>query len=102
MNERKLSLWKAGPRVASAQRRPGTARSGLEYPLVIAPGRKGYRMTATKRLCVSADSHVVEPPEVFQGLEKRFGDRAPQIVNLPDRGDVLDLRHGSYGFAIGL
>ena len=26
----------------------------------------------------SCDSHVVEPPEVFAGLECRFGDRAPQ------------------------
>jgi predicted TIM-barrel fold metal-dependent hydrolase len=29
----------------------------------------------------SCDSHVVEPPEVFSGLEARFGSRAPQIVN---------------------
>ena len=28
----------------------------------------------------SCDSHVVEPPEVFAGLEGRFGSRAPQIV----------------------
>jgi uncharacterized protein len=29
----------------------------------------------------SCDSHVVEPPEVLSGLEQRFGDRAPRIVN---------------------
>ena len=29
----------------------------------------------------SCDSHVVEPPEVFSGLEQRFGDRAPRIVD---------------------
>ena len=28
----------------------------------------------------SCDSHVVEPPEVFAGLDQRFGSRAPQIV----------------------
>jgi len=28
----------------------------------------------------SCDSHVVEPPEVFAGLEDRFGERAPRIV----------------------
>lgn len=28
----------------------------------------------------SCDSHVVEPPEVFAGLEERFGERAPRIV----------------------
>lgn len=27
----------------------------------------------------SCDSHVVEPREVFEGLEARFGDRAPRI-----------------------
>lgn len=29
----------------------------------------------------SCDSHVVEPPEIFSGLEQRFGDRAPRIVD---------------------
>jgi predicted TIM-barrel fold metal-dependent hydrolase len=29
----------------------------------------------------SCDSHVVEPREVFTGLERRFGDRAPRIVD---------------------
>ena len=28
----------------------------------------------------SCDSHVVEPPMVFAGLEQRFGSRAPHIV----------------------
>ena len=27
----------------------------------------------------SCDSHVVEPREVFEGLEDRFGSRAPRI-----------------------
>ena len=31
----------------------------------------------------SADSHVVEPPEVFAGLAERFGDRAPRVVTDP-------------------
>ena len=29
----------------------------------------------------SCDSHVVEPQVVFEGLEERFGDRAPRIVH---------------------
>jgi predicted TIM-barrel fold metal-dependent hydrolase len=33
----------------------------------------------------SCDSHVVEPPEVFEGLEERFGSRAPQVLR-NDRG----------------
>ena len=32
----------------------------------------------------SCDSHVVEPPEVFAGLEEKFGSRAPRYVKDPD------------------
>jgi hypothetical protein len=28
----------------------------------------------------SCDSHVVEAPEVYAGLEERFGERAPRII----------------------
>lgn len=31
----------------------------------------------------SCDSHVVEPPVVFAGLEERFGTRAPRIIQDP-------------------
>jgi hypothetical protein len=31
----------------------------------------------------SCDSHVVEPPVVFAGLEQRFGSRAPRLVQHP-------------------
>jgi uncharacterized protein len=31
----------------------------------------------------SCDSHVVEPPVVFAGLEQRFGSRAPRMVQNP-------------------
>ena len=34
----------------------------------------------------SCDSHVVEPPEVFEGLEGRFGERAPKVLR-NERGD---------------
>ena len=39
----------------------------------------------------SCDSHVVEAREVFDGLEARFGSKAPKIVTNPDgaRGDFL-------------
>ena len=33
-------------------------------------------------LLISADSHVVEAPEVFAGLAQRFGDEAPRIDNV--------------------
>jgi uncharacterized protein len=41
----------------------------------------------------SCDSHVVEPAVVFEGLEERFGERAPRILHDPDgrRGDFLKL-----------
>lgn len=32
----------------------------------------------------SCDSHVVEPPEVFAGLEAQFGSRAPHLVTNPE------------------
>src|SRR6476469_1940312 len=54
-----------------------------------------------KTLCISADSHVVEPPELFAPLEKRFGDRAPRIRYTEDRGPQLDLGDGRLGLAIG-
>ena len=35
-------------------------------------------------ICYSSDSHVVEPKVVFEGLEKKFGSRAPHYVQDPD------------------
>ena len=44
-----------------------------------------------KTLCISADSHVVEPPEVFNGLEERFGEEAPKILHHEEYGDILSV-----------
>ena len=38
---------------------------------------------------ISADSHVVEGPEVFAGLAQRFGDHAPRIMDLGDQVDAI-------------
>lgn len=38
---------------------------------------------------ISADSHVVEPREAFDGLVERFGDRAPRIERVPGLGDAM-------------
>ena len=38
---------------------------------------------------ISADSHAVEGPEVFDGLAERFGDDAPRIVHTADKGDFI-------------
>ena len=54
-----------------------------------------------KRLCISADSHVVEPPEVYDGLEKRFGDKAPRMVDDPERGLVTAHGDGTFGYTVG-
>ncbi len=35
---------------------------------------------------ISADSHVVEGPAVFDGLAERFGDDAPRVVTDDERG----------------
>ncbi|MBU3004637.1 amidohydrolase family protein [Paraglaciecola arctica] len=38
---------------------------------------------------ISADSHVVEAPEVFAGLVEKFGDEAPRYVSIPGGGDSI-------------
>ncbi len=53
-----------------------------------------------KQLCISADSHIVEPPELFAPLEKRFGERAPHIRFGGERGPQLDLGDGRLGLPI--
>ena len=42
-------------------------------------------------VAISADSHIVEPPEVFDGLIDRFGDRAPRIVHEEGQGDFVSI-----------
>jgi predicted TIM-barrel fold metal-dependent hydrolase len=54
-----------------------------------------------KPLCISSDSHVVEPPELFEPLQKRFGDRAPRIRMTEEQGPRLDLGNGRLGIAVG-
>ena len=38
---------------------------------------------------ISADSHVVEGPDVFAGLADRFGDDAPRVVHAEGEGDRI-------------
>src|SRR5919198_3222376 len=57
-------------------------------------------MSAAHRLCISSDSHVVEPPELFAPLQKRLGHRAPRIVRT-ELGDQLDRGNGTLGLPIG-
>jgi len=45
-------------------------------------------------LTISCDSHIVEVPEIFDGLAQRFGDEAPGIVYDPEKGEVLNLGSG--------
>ena len=53
-----------------------------------------------KDLCISSDSHVVETPDIFDGLEDRFGDLAPRIVFEEGKGDILHI-NGRSGLNIG-
>ena len=50
----------------------------------------GRRLHSERRRLVSADSHVVEPPEVFAAVAKRFGGDAPKLIHTEDRGWVMD------------
>ena len=52
------------------------------------------------RRCISADSHIVEPAEIFNGLEARFGDAAPRIAKDAEFGDVLVTGRGR-GLPVG-
>ena len=38
---------------------------------------------------ISADSHALEGPEVFDGLADRFGDDAPRVVHREGKGDHI-------------
>ena len=40
-------------------------------------------------IAISADSHVVEAPCVFDGLADRFGDEAPRIQTTPRHVDAM-------------
>jgi len=40
---------------------------------------------------ISADSHALEGPEVFEGLPERFGDDAPRIVHKEGEGDFITI-----------
>lgn len=51
------------------------------------------------QICISSDSHVVEPPEMFTPLEKRFGEQAPRIVD-SGQGPQLDLGNGKRGLIL--
>ena len=40
---------------------------------------------------ISADSHALEGPEVFEGLPERFGDDAPRVVHKDGEGDYISI-----------
>jgi uncharacterized protein len=48
----------------------------------------------------SCDSHVVEPAEVFEGLDREFGDRAPQVLT-NDAGDKTTVLLGGVPVPVG-
>ena len=53
---------------------------------------------AYDEIVISCDSHIVEVPEIFDGLQARFGDDAPGIVHDPEKGEVLHLGGGKTFF----
>ena len=53
------------------------------------------------KLCISADSHVVESVEFFEPLADMFGDKAPRVVIAdPTVGPQLNLGDGRLGLTI--
>lgn len=50
---------------------------------------------------ISADSHVVEGPDVFLGLADRFGDEAPRVMNVDDQVDAIVVpKYGMRGVSV--
>jgi uncharacterized protein len=43
-----------------------------------------------KQLCISADSHVIEPPEVFAPVARRLRGTEPKMIYTEERGYLLD------------
>jgi len=40
---------------------------------------------------ISADSHALEGPEVYDGLAEQFGDDAPRVVSMDGKGDFITI-----------
>jgi predicted TIM-barrel fold metal-dependent hydrolase len=58
-------------------------------------------MTTAPTLCISADSHIVEPAEFFEPLVKMFGEEAPHIVTPnPEESPRLYLGEGKFGLPV--
>ena len=52
-------------------------------------------MTATIGPCISADSHVTEPPGTYiDRIDPKFRDRAPRIHHHDTLGDVMLIDNG--------
>lgn len=50
---------------------------------------------------ISADSHVVEGPEVFAGLAERFGNEAPRVMDVGDQVDAIVVpANGLHGVSV--
>jgi len=52
---------------------------------------------------ISADSHVIEPPDLWEKwLPRKFQDQAPKLVSDGDGGDAWQYRPGAPGDPLGL
>ncbi|MEC9140993.1 MAG: amidohydrolase family protein [Chloroflexota bacterium] len=52
----------------------------------------------SKQLCISGDSHIVEPPEFFEPLIKVYGDKAPHMaIADPAMGPQMHMGNGKIG-----
>jgi predicted TIM-barrel fold metal-dependent hydrolase len=63
-------------------------------PTNVESNQRGGTLVADKMYLVSADAHIVEPPELWeQRLDKRFRDRAPKVSKLEYDGVMVDVWH---------
>ena len=67
-----------------------TAKTGDDRSVTFLPDPPRARRRYT---VISADDHIVEPPDTFTGrLPRKFADRAPKVVDTDDGRPDLGLR----------
>ena len=87
--DREVPISRSDPVFADPRfrgRRPGAPRDHF----AIVPRRTNTDEARVTKPIISADSHVVEPPDCYVGrIDPKFRDRAPVMVHDEKRGDVF-------------
>src|ERR1700730_13513005 len=58
--------------------------------------------TVTSKPIISADSHIAEPPNTYEHIDKKYADTAPKVVWDEQRGDVYVIDGMKESISMGL